>query len=255
MRLNSAPKLWRKKKPGLAVAGRTGQWTDLASADAREERRNGRLRVSLLACLAVAGFGATYAFAGGSHAATAGPTTIPNPDPPPPTTTRLTPPPPPPPPVKTYAPPPPPPPPPPPAAPPPPPAAPRAAVTPPPQVKSRPHRRARPHPRPAQKPRPQTSGSAAVARTTARSRGLETLAPAAFPAPASGSTSSRFLVELIIALGLTLALLVLAVAATPPRLLPRSVAGLVYDRRDSLMFGALATAFSIGLGAIAVLVS
>ncbi len=41
---------------------------------------------------------------------------------------------------------------------------------------------------------------------------------------------------------------VTAVAATPPWVLPRSVADSVYDRRDSLIFGGHATPLSIGLG-------
>jgi hypothetical protein len=65
-------------------------------------------------------------------------------------------------------------------------------------------------------------------------------------------SSNSFALLLGVALGLSL--LVIVVAATPPAMLPRQIAQPVYEHRDAIIYGAVATAISIGLGlAIALL--
>jgi hypothetical protein len=49
--------------------------------------------------------------------------------------------------------------------------------------------------------------------------------------------------------------MVVAVALTPPWVLPRPVGAVVYDRRDLLVFAGIATALSIGLGLLITLAS
>jgi hypothetical protein len=61
-------------------------------------------------------------------------------------------------------------------------------------------------------------------------------------------TSSSNFVPLLLAIGLALSLLILALAATPAGFLPRHVGLVVYERRDSIVVGAAATALSITLG-------
>ncbi len=87
----------------------------------------------------------------------------------------------------------------------------------------------------------------AVAPKTARA------APSLRVAGASTKRSSNsFALLLGVALGLSL--LVIVVAATPPAMLPRQIAQPVYENREAIMYGAVATAISIGLGlAIALL--
>ena len=62
----------------------------------------------------------------------------------------------------------------------------------------------------------------------------------------SGSSSTLLALGLVIALGV--ALLVVAIALTPPWVLPRPVGIAVYERRDSLVYAGIATALSIGVG-------
>lgn len=62
----------------------------------------------------------------------------------------------------------------------------------------------------------------------------------------SGSSSKLLPLGLVIALGV--ALFVIAIALTPPWVLPRPVGIAVYERRDSLVYAGIATALSIGVG-------
>lgn len=191
------------------------------------------LRVTLLVCFALLGFASTYAYAGGSHAAT-GTTTVPNPDPPPRTTTvrPLPPPPPPPPPAQTYV------------APPPPPAP----FTPP-RVKPHRQRVVRQHPRAKKK-----AAVAAAPRGGPPSppeitqRQPEFLGPTVVPVASLSSGSSSSLLPLLLGIALGLSLVVVGVALTPPWALPRPVGIVVYEQRDQLVYGGIATALSIGLG-------
>jgi hypothetical protein len=61
----------------------------------------------------------------------------------------------------------------------------------------------------------------------------------------SAPTPELPLLALGIALGL--ALLVVAVALTPSRVLPRGMVALVYNRRPALIFGGLAIALNVAL--------
>jgi hypothetical protein len=63
----------------------------------------------------------------------------------------------------------------------------------------------------------------------------------------TGSASTPVLVPLVLGVALGLSLLVVAVALTPSRALPRRMLALVYDRRPLLIFGGFAVAFSIGV--------
>jgi len=61
-------------------------------------------------------------------------------------------------------------------------------------------------------------------------------------------TSSSNFLPLLLGIGLALSLLILALAATPAGFLPRHVGLAVYERRESIVVGAAATALSITLG-------
>lgn len=193
------------------------------------------VKMTLLACFALLGFASTYAYAGGLHGATA-PTTVPNPDPPPVTTTIRPlppPPPPPPPPTQTYAPPPPPP----------------AAFTPP-RVKEHRKRIVRQQSQPNRKkavlPAGSTSGSPPPPEITQLQPA--SLGPAVVPVATLTSGSSSSLLPLLLGIALVLSLIVVGLAMTPPGALPRPVGIVVYEQRDSLVYGGLATALAIGLG-------
>jgi hypothetical protein len=56
------------------------------------------------------------------------------------------------------------------------------------------------------------------------------------------------LVPLVLGIGLGLSLMIVAVSLTPARVMRRSVAVIVEDRRDTLLYGGVATALGIGLG-------
>jgi hypothetical protein len=56
------------------------------------------------------------------------------------------------------------------------------------------------------------------------------------------------LLPLLLGLPLAVALLALGIALTPAWALPRTVGMAVYERRDSLIYVAIAMALSIGLG-------
>jgi hypothetical protein len=76
-----------------------------------------------------------------------------------------------------------------------------------------------------------------------------TLGPAVVPVVSVGSrSSSSTLLPILLGAGLGLSLLVVAVALTPPWVLPRTVGAAVYERRDSLVYAGVATALSIAVG-------
>ena len=199
--------------------------------------------MALLGCLALLGLAATYGFAGGSHVATGAAATLPNPDPPPP---------PPPPPTPRYVPPPPPthryvPPPPPPAV----------AVTP--RPATVPHKRIVKHHvkrRPKKKSSPKvqlkTPIAAPLQPANRRPKSLAT-------ALSAGQVDSRSSPEgVALALGGTLALslVLLGLALAPLRILPRTVQGVVYERREPLLYTAGVIYFTTGLSlAIALFMS
>jgi hypothetical protein len=56
------------------------------------------------------------------------------------------------------------------------------------------------------------------------------------------------LLSLVLGIALGLSLMIVAVALTPARVMRRSVAVIVEDRRETLLYGGLAVAFGIGLG-------
>jgi len=56
------------------------------------------------------------------------------------------------------------------------------------------------------------------------------------------------LVSLVLGIGLGLSLMIVAVALTPARVMRRSVAVIVEDRRETLLYGGVAAALGIGLG-------
>jgi hypothetical protein len=63
-----------------------------------------------------------------------------------------------------------------------------------------------------------------------------------------GTHSSSTLLPILLAAALGLSLIVVAVALTPPWVLPRTFGAVVYERRDSLIYAGIATALSIGVG-------
>jgi hypothetical protein len=65
---------------------------------------------------------------------------------------------------------------------------------------------------------------------------------------AAKSSSSSLALLLGVALGLSL--LVIAVAVTPPWMLPRQMVRPVYEHREAVIVGGIATTASIGLGLV-----
>jgi hypothetical protein len=65
---------------------------------------------------------------------------------------------------------------------------------------------------------------------------------------ASSTSSSSSTLPLLLGIALGLSLLAVALAATPPWLLPRQMAGPVDEHREAVMFGGMAIAISIGIG-------
>ncbi len=208
-----------------------GRAATLRSISARLKTRLRRapneIRLGLLVTLMLCGFATASALTTGSQAATAGLTTVPKPDPPP---SPQPPPPPPPPPARAHVPPPPPEPP-----PPPPPSS---------RVRADQRTQSR-HLPPKHRTRPRTSRAQSF-RAEAVLRGPDRLAavqPGFVAAAARVDTpqSVRFpaplQVLLELALGLSLALLVLAVI--PVRTLPDPVLGVVDGRRELLAFTAM----------------
>ena len=56
------------------------------------------------------------------------------------------------------------------------------------------------------------------------------------------------LLSLALGIALGLSLMIVALALTPARVMRRSVAVIVEDRRETLLYGGMAAAFGIGLG-------
>jgi hypothetical protein len=56
------------------------------------------------------------------------------------------------------------------------------------------------------------------------------------------------LLSVVLGIALGLSLMIVAVALTPARVMRRSVAVIVEDRRETLLYGGLAAALGIGLG-------
>jgi len=54
--------------------------------------------------------------------------------------------------------------------------------------------------------------------------------------------------SLVLGIALGLSLMIVAVALTPARVMRRSVADIVEDRRETLLYGGLAVALGLGLG-------
>lgn len=54
--------------------------------------------------------------------------------------------------------------------------------------------------------------------------------------------------SLVLGIALGLSLMIVAVALTPARAMRRSVATIVEDRRETLLYGGLAAALGLGLG-------
>ena len=190
----------------------------------------GRIGLALLTIVAVAGFGASFFVGGGGASMNTGP----DPDPPP-TTTKAPPPPPPPPPSPVYTPPPPP------------------AYTPPPPAYTPPVR-----PKPAYKPKrhvvarkkPKAAAVPVASDWTPRGPdplGLTTIvaSQAALATGVDGGSSSTFL--LLLGVALIVSLLLIAVGATPPWVLPRHIT-LVVDHRETILFSGLVASLSIALG-------
>jgi hypothetical protein len=195
----------------------------------------GRIGVALLTIVAVGGFGASF-FVGGVAASM---NTGPDPDPPP--TTTHAPPPPPPPPPPAYTPPPPPPP----AYTPPPPPPP--AYTPP--ARPKPANKSKRHA--VVNKNPKTAAVPVASDWTPR--GPDPLGPAPIAAShaalvtgaVGAGTSSTF--PLLLGVVLILSLLLVAVAATPPWVLPKHMT-LVFDHRETILFSGLVASLSIALG-------
>jgi hypothetical protein len=56
------------------------------------------------------------------------------------------------------------------------------------------------------------------------------------------------LLSLVLGIALGLSLMIVAVALTPARMMRRSVAVVVEDRRETLLYGGVAATLAIGLG-------
>lgn len=60
--------------------------------------------------------------------------------------------------------------------------------------------------------------------------------------------SGLMLVSLVLGIALGLSLMLVAVALTPARVMRRSVAVIVEDRRETLLYGGVAAALGVGVG-------
>jgi hypothetical protein len=132
---------------------------------------------------------------------------------------------------------------------PPPPPPPPAAFTPPrvkPQPKRVVHKDARPKKKKAVVPAATTSGPPPPPEIT-QGRPAS-LGPTVVPVASLSSGSSSSLLPLLLGIALVLALMVVGVALAPPGALPRPVGIVVYEQRDQLVYGGIATALSIALG-------
>jgi hypothetical protein len=56
------------------------------------------------------------------------------------------------------------------------------------------------------------------------------------------------LLSLVLGIALGLSLMIVAVALTPARVMRRSIAVIVEDRRETLLYGGVAATLAIGLG-------
>ena len=56
------------------------------------------------------------------------------------------------------------------------------------------------------------------------------------------------LLSVVLGIALGLSLMIVAVALTPARMMRRSVAVIVEDRRETLLYGGVAASLAIGLG-------
>jgi hypothetical protein len=183
-----------------------------------------------LVVVALLALGGAYAVA--PPAALAAATGGPDPDPPPPPPPAPQPPPPPPPPP-AYTPPPPP------------------AYTPPPApVHTHERAHAKPHQATTHK---QKRAGVVTTSSTWTPRGPDALGPASLAttpvAAAVGDTSSSAnALRILLAGALLLSLLVVAVAAIQPWLVPRHVNGLAYEHREAVMTGGTAVAVGIAIG-------
>jgi hypothetical protein len=97
-----------------------------------------------------------------------------------------------------------------------------------------------------------------TASSTWRPRGPDALGPATLATPVAAavgdSSSSANALRVVLACAFLLSLLVVAVAAIPPWLVPRHVNGLAYEHREAVITGGTAVAASIAIGlAIALL--
>jgi hypothetical protein len=108
------------------------------------------------------------------------------------------------------------------------------------------------------KEQPKRKAAVAPAGSNWTPRGPDPLGPSVVAAdPVSATVSSveptSHLLPLLLAAALGLALLVVAVAATPPWVVPRQMNVLVYEHREPVIVWGLATAISIGLGLLVAL--
>ena len=71
----------------------------------------------------------------------------------------------------------------------------------------------------------------------------------------SSSDGSSRLLPLLLAIGLGASLLLVGLAATPLWMLPRRMVGPVYEHREAVLFGGIATAVGIALGLLIALAS
>jgi hypothetical protein len=71
--------------------------------------------------------------------------------------------------------------------------------------------------------------------------------PTAVPVASLSSGSSSSLLLLLFGIGLALSLIVVGIALTPPRALPRPVGMVVYEQRDFLVWVGITIAVSVGL--------
>jgi outer membrane biosynthesis protein TonB len=198
-----------------------------------------RFWLALLGCLVLLGFAATYAFVGGSDAATRAAATLPKPDPPPP---------PPPPPTRTYVPPRPPPP-------PPPPPPPAAAVTPP-RVTAPPRHvvRQHPHRRPKKKSKPKTQPATPLTPPRKPVKfakpGLGAVSPTVLTVSEVNSSSSSMVVPLALGLTFGLSVVLVGLALAPFRVLPSPVRAVAYDRREPLLYTGIVIYITTGVSLV-----
>jgi len=120
----------------------------------------------------------------------------------------------------------------------------------PPRVKPDRQRVVREHAQPKKKkavvPAATTSGPPPPPEITQRQPA--SLGPTVVPVASLSSAPSSSVLPLLLGIALGLSLIVVGIALTPPWALPRAVGIVVYEQRDQLVYGGIATALSIGLG-------